>query len=73
MFAHPIVHDLVASSTEEKMQARDLVDDIVGKSAVCRTSCEADRYICSEVSDQRINCLELLSTSQQHYGVLVCT
>jgi hypothetical protein len=30
MFAYPIVHDLVASSAEEKAQARELVDSIVG-------------------------------------------
>ena len=32
MFAFPLVHDLVASTPEEKTQARELVDDIVGKS-----------------------------------------
>ena len=63
MFAHPIVHDLVASSTEEKTQARDLVDDIVGKSAVCRTSCEADKYIRDCVYAVRCLTSELAASS----------
>ena len=32
MFAHPIVYDLVASSVEERSQAFELVDSIVGES-----------------------------------------
>ena len=32
MFSHPIVYDLVASSVEERSQAFELVDSIVGES-----------------------------------------
>ena len=37
MFALPIIHDLVASSVEEKTQARELVDDIVGVLTIPKT------------------------------------
>ena len=31
MFAYPIVHDLVAKSAEEKVQPKELVDNIIGE------------------------------------------
>ena len=31
MFAYPLVHQLVASTADERDQARELVDDIVGR------------------------------------------
>lgn len=31
MFAFPLIHDLVASTAEERTQARELVDDIIGR------------------------------------------
>ena len=32
MFAYPLIHDLVAGSGEEKAEAEELVDSIVGMS-----------------------------------------
>ena len=32
MFAYPLIHDLVADSGEEKAEAKELVDSIVGMS-----------------------------------------
>ena len=34
MFAYPIIHDLVAGSGEEKAQAKELIDNIVGMSHI---------------------------------------
>ena len=34
MFAYPLVHDLVAGSPEERAQAKELVDNIVGMSHI---------------------------------------